>query len=299
MAADAFIYSLMVVDNVLQSIGDRGSKNTMIYLSSFMLSNKQVKNPNIYPYNVFRGKYIEPFVFSPITVFYGNNGSGKSTLLNIIANRLQLNGKEYATSNSFGIVDYCNAFSNECSYSLGEDDFGFVIKNLPGNSRYIKSEDILYEIKKIQQKQVLSDGMEYDYVQKGMTIQEAKDFLSSKEGRKQEEYIKFAQEKYSNGETSMQYFEEYLQPNALYLIDEPEVSLSPSNQVLLANEINKLARLLECQFVIATHSPFMLGTLNAKIYNIDTKEYDVVKWNELENVQYFYNFFKKHEQEFL
>ena len=30
----------------------------MIYLSSFMLSNKQVKNPNIYPYNVFRGKYI-------------------------------------------------------------------------------------------------------------------------------------------------------------------------------------------------------------------------------------------------
>ena len=31
---------------------------------------------------------------------------------------------------------------------------------------------------------------------------------------------------------------------------------------------------------------------------IDTKEYDVVKWNELENVQYFYNFFKKHEQEF-
>jgi predicted ATPase len=289
----------MVVDNVLQSIGDRGSKNTMIYLSSFMLSNKQVKNPNIYPYNVFRGKYIEPFVFSPITVFYGNNGSGKSTLLNIIANRLQLNGKEYATSNSFGIVDYCNAFSNECSYSLGEDDFGFVIKNLPGNSRYIKSEDILYEIKKIQQKQVLSDGMEYDYVQKGMTIQEAKDFLSSKEGRKQEEYIKFAQEKYSNGETSMQYFEEYLQPNALYLLDEPEVSLSPSNQVLLANEINKLARLLECQFVIATHSPFMLGTLNAKIYNIDTKEYDVVKWNELENVQYFYNFFKKHEQEFL
>ena len=115
-----------------------------------------------------------------------------------------------------------------------------------------------------------------------MTIQEAKDFLSSKEGRKQEEYIKFAQEKYSNGETSMQYFEEYLQPNALYLLDEPEVSLSPSNQVLLANGINKLARLLECQFVIATHSPFMLGTQNAKIYNIDTKEYDVVKWNELE-----------------
>ena len=65
--------------------------------------------------------------------------------------------------------------------------------------------------------------------------------------------------------------------DALYLLDEPEVSLSPANQVVLAEEINKMARLLECQFIIATHSPFMLGTLNAKIYNLDAKEYDVAK----------------------
>ncbi len=270
----------------------------MIYLSSFKLSDHQVNNPNIYPYNVFRGKYIEPFVFTPITVFYGNNGSGKSTLLNIIANSLGLKGKEYATSNSYGLVDYCGSFSSECSYSLGEDDLGKAIRSLPKDSRYIKSEDILYEIKKIQQKQVLSDGMEYDYVQKGMSLREVKQFLVSEEGRKQKEYIMFAQEKYSNGETSLQYFEEYLHPNALYLLDEPEVSLSPANQVALAEEINKMARLLECQFIIATHSPFMLGTLNAKIYNLDKKEYDVTKWSELENVRYFYNFFKRHQKEF-
>ena len=269
----------------------------MIYLSSFKLSERKVGNPNIYPYNVFRGKYIEPFVFAPITVLYGNNGSGKSTLLNIMANCLGLKGKEYATSNSYGRVDYCGAFSSECSYSLGEDDDGRMIRKLPENSRYIKSEDILYEIKKIQQKQVLSDGMEYDYVQKGMSPREARQFLA-KEGAKQKEYIMYAQEKYSNGETSLQYFEEYLQPNALYLLDEPEVSLSPANQVALAEELNKMARLLQCQFIIATHSPFMLGTLNAKIYNLDTQEYDIVKWNELENVRYFYNFFKKREREF-
>ena len=228
----------------------------------------------------------------------GTNGSGKSTLLNIIANCLQLKGKEYATSNSFGSVDYCGSFSRECLYTLGEDDYGNTINKLPENSRYIKSEDILYEIKKIQQKQILSDGMEYDYVKRGMSLLEAKKFLASKEGCKQEEYIKFAQEKYSNGETSMQYFEEYLQPDALYLLDEPEVSLSLANQVMLAEEINKMARLLECQFIIATHSPFMLGTLNAKIYNLDTKEYDVTKWSDLDNVRYFYNFFKKHEDEF-
>ncbi len=66
----------------------------------------------------------------------------------------------------------------------------------------------------------------------------------------------------------------------------------------MAEEINKLARLLQCRFIIATHSPFMLGTLNAKIYNLDTKDYDIVKWSDLENVRYFYDFFKRHEREF-
>lgn len=82
------------------------------------------------------------------------------------------------------------------------------------------------------------------------------------------------------------------------MLDEPEVSLSPENQVALAEKINEMARLLECQFIIATHSPFMLGTLNAKIYNLDTAEYDVVIWSELENVRYFYDFFKMHRDEF-
>ena len=103
----------------------------MIYLSSFRLSNEQVKNPNIYPYHVFRGKDIEPFVFSPITVLYGNNGSGKSTILNIMANKLMVKGREYATSNSFGIVDYCGKFSAECCFSYGEDEFGNTIRKLP------------------------------------------------------------------------------------------------------------------------------------------------------------------------
>lgn len=140
--------------------------------------------------------------------------------------------------------------------------------------------------------------MIYDFVQKGMSVKEAENYLQSKEGSCQQEYIEFAQEKYSNGETSMSYFSEYLLPDALYLLDEPEVSLSPANQVKLSEEINKMARLLGCQFIIATHSPFMLGTLQAKIYNIDSREYDIVEWSDLDNVRYFYNFFKRHEGEF-
>ena len=68
--------------------------------------------------------------------------------------------------------------------------------------------------------------------------------------------------------------------------------------MLLAEKINFGTRFLKNQYVIATHSPFMLGTLNAKIYNLDLKDIDVCRWNELENVKYFYNFFEKRQDEF-
>ena len=42
----------------------------------------------------------------------------------------------------------------------------------------------------------------------------------------------------------------------------------------------------------------MLGILNAKIYNLDTEDYKVQKWSELENVKYFYDFFKSRKNEF-
>lgn len=71
LAADAFIYSLMVVDNVLQSIGDRGSKNTMIYLSSFMLSNKQVKIRIYIPIMFFVENILNHLYFHLLQFFTG------------------------------------------------------------------------------------------------------------------------------------------------------------------------------------------------------------------------------------
>ena len=79
---------------------------------------------------------------------------------------------------------------------------------------------------------------------------------------------------------------------------EPEVSLSPENQTKLADKLNRMARFPGCQFITSTHSPFMPGTLQAKIYDIDSGELEVVKWTELKNVRYFYRFFEKHRKEF-
>lgn len=271
----------------------------IIYLSSFLFSEETVSNPNIYPYNVFADKNERVLVFnSPITVLYGNNASGKSTMLNIMANRLQLEGQEYATSNQYGKTLYFSQFVEECSYTLGETDDGKAQKKLPQKSRYIKSEDILYEIKKIQQEQVLEDGYIYEHIRRGMPREQRESFRNSKATWQQLENIKFAQEKYSNGETTLQMLDDYIEPDALYLLDEPEVSLSPANQTALAERLNQMARFLGCQFIISTHSPFMLGTLYAKIYNLDSRDLEEARWTELENVRYFYDFFERHRGEF-
>ncbi len=270
----------------------------IVYLSTFLFSEKTVSDPHIYPYHVFAGKSERLLLFSPITVLYGSNASGKSTILNIIANKLQLEGQEYAASNQFGKVKYFTEFLNECSYSLGEYEDGRKIGQLPRQSRYIKSEDILYEIKKIQQETILEDGYIYEHVRRGLPKEQVKHMRASDQLQKQMEYLKYAQEKYSNGETTLQLLEDYIEPDALYLLDEPEVSLSPENQTLLAEKLNQMARFLGCQFIISTHSPFMLGTLNAKIYNLDSKELEEARWTELEPVRYVYQFFDKHRKEF-
>lgn len=268
----------------------------MIYLKTFKLSNNT--NDIIYPFSLFKNRELNIFVFNNITVLYGNNGSGKSTILNIIANKLELKGKERTKPKIIGTLDYFEKFISDCKYELGENEFGKKISRIPQNSRYIKSEEILYEIRKIQQDNVLEEEYVSNLVRSGIDIREAKSIINSAKGQVQLERIRFAQEKYSNGETTLQILEDSIDPDGLYLLDEPEVSLSPQNQVKLAREINRMARYLGVQFIIATHSPFMLGILNAKIYNLDTEDYKIQKWNELENVKYFYDFFKNRKNEF-
>lgn len=265
----------------------------MVYISSFKISQEKVKNPNIYPYNVFSNKEDMVIIFDRITILYGNNGSGKSTILNIIANAIDIKGAE-RTENI-----YFERFLSECRFALGEDENGRNLMNIPENSRYIKSEDILYEIKKIRQEVILREGYVYEHARQGYTKEQLEELKQSKKMFKQIEIMKYAQERYSNGETTLQVLMDYLVPDALFLLDEPEVSLSPQNQVFLADELNKMARLLNCQFIISTHSPFMLGTLNGKIYNLDSRQLTICRWSELENIKYFYGFFKEHEQEFI
>ena len=103
---------------------------------------------------------------------------------------------------------------------------------------------------------------------------------------------------YSNGESAFIYFSEKITENGLFLLDEPENSLSPARQQELVKFLEDSARFFGCQFVISTHSPFLLSMRGAKIYDLDEDPADVKRWTDLENVRAYYTFFREHRDEF-
>lgn len=75
----------------------------------------------------------------------------------------------------------------------------------------------------------------------------------------------------SNGETALAYFTSRVTEGRLYLLDEPENSLSADYQQALARFLEDSARFYRCQLVIATHSPFLLALKGAAVYDLDAQ----------------------------
>ena len=57
-------------------------------------------------------------------------------------------------------------------------------------------------------------------------------------------------------------------------------------------------RFYNCQFIISTHSPFLLAMRDALIYDLDSVPVRTSEWTELKNVRVYYEFFKRHMREF-
>ena len=84
----------------------------------------------------------------------------------------------------------------------------------------------------------------------------------------------------------------------MFILDEPENSLSPNRQLELKSFIEDSARFFECQFIISTHSPFLLAIRGAKIYDLDESPATIKQWTQLENVRLYRDFFKQNDHEF-
>ena len=70
--------------------------------------------------------------------------------------------------------------------------------------------------------------------------------------------------------------------DGLYLMDEPEAALSPQRQLTLLIHIVRLAE-AGAQFIIATHSPILLGLPDAEIYGFSEEGVTPMRYEETES----------------
>lgn len=79
-------------------------------------------------------------------------------------------------------------------------------------------------------------------------------------------------------------------------MDEPENSLSSELQIELKNYIEAMARCYNCQFIIATHSPFLLSIKGSKIYDMDRWPVQLTVWEQINDVKVFLDFFENEKR---
>ena len=73
---------------------------------------------------------------------------------------------------------------------------------------------------------------------------------------------------FSHGEAYMHIMQEMVNQRGIYLLDEPEASLSPSKQLAFMYFIQNHLAQFNSQFIIATHSPMLMAFPDASIYEI-------------------------------
>lgn len=284
----------------------------MVYLKSFKLLNYEEEMymlsgetrtyiKNNYPFLIFPNKKLENIGFSDITIFYGNNGSGKSTLLNIIANKIGasrnlqlLKGENFINYLKLCKYDMNNNNCFETKMINSEDIFDHLINVKCINSNLVN-----------QRNNLVNEFVDNKYYKKAKDVTDIEEMKKVINARKKtmSKYVReniLAKDivEQSNGETALMYFTREITENGVYILDEPENSLSPIMQIKLAKFLEDSVRFFNCQFIIATHSPFILALKDALIYDLDSIPVKTKKWSELDNVKEYYNFFKDREEEF-
>lgn len=182
---------------------------------------------------------------SPITFFVGENGSGKSTLLEAIAIAAGFNPEGGSRNYHFSTFD---------SHSELCEAIRLVRScNRPGWGYFLRAESF------------------YNVATKEMDYADA-DHPSQKYHEK------------SHGESFLTLAQNQFRPHGLYLLDEPEVALSPQRQLTLLINIHECAK-AGAQFFIVTHSPILLGMPEAEILTFDEGKLHSCDYEETSSYQ--------------
>jgi len=214
-----------------------------MYLKSCKVLQDTIPNKQEYPFNIPSLQDLHELEFpTNVTFFVGENGSGKSTLLEAIADRCDFNTAGGGRQNLYEV--------HKAESSLGDY---IRLSWLPkiSNGFFLRSETFYQFASHID---LIEDPRRYNaFGGKSLHHQ-------------------------SHGESFLALFMNRFKGKAIYLLDEPEAALSPTRQLSLLKIIKDLEH--EAQFIIATHSPILLGYPNATIYSFDNGEIESIRYED-------------------
>ncbi len=229
----------------------------MPYLSSIHI-NTEKQHP--YPYDVPAIKFAKHIdVSNPITFIIGENGSGKSTLLETLACRLQLphmDGGGYgkkcfdAAKQLIPYLELKWSIERSVGFFFRAEDFGDYL-----NSVHRADVDLHNQMNDLQ-------GKIPDHI-----FQEIKDSSNYQLHRVREKYGQEL-DLFSHGEAYLHIMKQMVNQYGIYILDEPEVALSPAKQLAFMFFIQDRLKRFNSQFIIATHSPMLMAYPKVIIYEV-------------------------------
>ena len=240
-----------------------------MYYKGFDIYNKE-NHKGKFPFSLSIFKDIDGLTFtSPVTIFVGENGSGKSTLLKSLALAMNLP--------AIGSAD----LESDVSFA----DLQTFADNLRGrwarkvyNGFFFRAEDYFGFVKRLNNIDWELDNDIVDFEKKlsGTGLKKAVGVIYGQKEALQRKYGNL--NRVSHGEGFMKVLQNRIQPEGIYLIDEPEAALSPQRQLSLYSLIKDMVERHHCQFIIATHSPILMTLPNSQLFEfsnaIQAKHYE-------------------------
>lgn len=181
---------------------------------------------------------IETLTFkNNITFFAGENGTGKSTLLEAIAVAYGFNAEGGSRNYNFSTYESHSLLHEAVSLTRGI--------HRPRNGYFLRAESFYNVASKMEDYRDGEDSRYYYRNYGGKSLHEQ-----------------------SHGESFLALIQGYFNGGGIYILDEPEAALSPQRQLTLIIEISRMAK-AGSQFIIASHSPLLLGIPDADILSFD------------------------------
>ncbi|SER76452.1 Predicted ATPase [Gracilibacillus ureilyticus] len=231
-----------------------------MFLRNIQLEREKIESFGSYPFSIPVIKDLDEIeITAPVTFFIGENGTGKSTLLEAIADKCEFNTAGGGRNNVYEVDASASALGDYIRLSwLPKVTNGF----------FLRAESFYHFATHIDQ-----IGGAHAYGGRSLHHQ-------------------------SHGESFLSLFLHRFRGKAIYLLDEPEAALSPNRQFTFLRIIHDLTRKEDCQFIIATHSPILLGYPDAEILSFDDGEIRSVNYEETDHYRVT-KYFLEHREKFL